>query len=78
MPPSLGEQLDEKGWAAGAVIAPAMLPQLVPHMTRPDQPPPNLVAADWLLLISHTCDVVAKSQDEPLLEVLHCACIEKM
>lgn len=78
MPPSLGEQLDEKGWEAGAVVAEAMLPQLVPHMTRPDQPPPNVVATDWLLVISHTCDVVARSQDEPLLEVLHCARIGKM
>lgn len=78
MPPSFGEQLSEKGWEAGAVVPEAMLPQLGPYMARPGLPAPEVLTAHWLLVVSHTCDVLAKSQSEPLVEVLHCAPIAKV
>lgn len=74
MPLSFGAQLGKKGWQAGAVIPRAMLPELGPHMARPaGNAAPEVAAADWLVVVSQTCDVVqAKLESEPLIEVLHC------
>lgn len=50
-----------------------MLPALVQHLTRPGQQPTHVAEADWLVVVSQTCDVVApKLEAEPLVEVLHC------
>jgi len=50
-----------------------MLPALEPHLTRPGQHPTQVAGADWLVVVSQTCDVVAsKLEQEPLIEVLHC------
>ena len=73
MPQSLGDQLDERGWQAGAVVSPTMLPQIAIHLTRPGQPAAIVQADDWLVVVSQTCDVVqSKLDNEPLIEVLHC------
>jgi hypothetical protein len=50
-----------------------MLPELVNHLTRPGQPTTEIAEADWLVVVSQTCDIVApKLEAEPLVEVLHC------
>lgn len=79
MPPTFGDQLDEKGWQAGSVIPQAMLPQLVPHITRHNRPAPEVAPDHWLVVVSQTCDVVqAKPENEPFVEVLHCIPVEQL
>jgi hypothetical protein len=73
LPTSFEDQVDERGWAAGAVIPQALLPKLTPHIARPTQPETIITADDWLIVISQTCDVVQrKLENEPFVEVLHC------
>lgn len=50
-----------------------MLSALAQHLTRPGQEPTQVAEADWLVVVSQTCDVVApKLESEPLVEILHC------
>lgn len=43
------------------------------YLTRPDGAPTKVEPEDWLVVVSQTCDVVAKDLDqEPFVEVLHC------
>ena len=52
---------------------------MVPHLTRPAQGAIEISTADWLIVISQTCDVVQpKLENEPLVEVLHCRPIDKL
>jgi len=79
VPLSLGAQLGEKGWEAGAVVPQAMVPVLTPYMTRVGQLPPDVATSDWLAVVSQTCDVVQDTLErEPLVEVLHCRPIEAL
>lgn len=70
---AFGDDVAQRGWQTGSVVPAAMLPELVPHLTRPGQQPAQVAADDWLIVVSQTCDVVAhKLEAEPLVEVLHC------
>lgn len=79
MPDSLGSQLDEKGWQAGAVIRHDCVPVLLPHLTRYGQEAPTFEHHDWLVVLSQTCDVVQHDlEKEPLVEILHCRPVEEL
>ncbi len=79
MPESLGSQLDEKGWRAGAVIPHDCVPVLLPHLTRYSQEAPTFEPRDWLVVRSQTCDVVQPElEKEPLVEVLRCRPVEEL
>lgn len=70
---AFGDDVAQRGWQTGSVVPAAMLPMLAPHLTRPGQQPTQVAAADWLVVVAQTCDVVAhKLEAEPLVEVLHC------
>lgn len=70
---AFGDDVAQRGWQTGSVVPAAMLPALAPHLARPGQQPTQVAAADWLVVVSQTCDVVAhKLEAEPLVEVLHC------
>lgn len=70
---AFGDDVAQRGWQTGSVVPAAMLPALQPHLTRPGQQPTQVAEADWLVVVSQTCDVVAqKAEAEPLVEVLHC------
>lgn len=70
---TFGDDVAQRGWKTGSVVPDVMLPALVPHLTRPGQQPTQVTEADWLIVVSQTCDVVAhKLEAEPLVEVLHC------
>lgn len=70
---AFGDDVAQRGWKTGSVVPAALLPALVPHLTRPGLPPTQIAAEDWLVVVSQTCDVVARNLEaEPLVEVLHC------
>lgn len=70
---AFGDDVAQRGWQTGSVVPAAMLPALGPHLTRPDQQPTQVAEADWLVVVSQTCDVLAsRLEQEPLVEVLHC------
>lgn len=70
---AFGDDVAQRGWQTGSVLLPAMLPALAQHLTRPGQEPTQILEGDWLVVVSQTCDVVArKFEAEPLVEVLHC------
>jgi hypothetical protein len=49
------------------------------HLARPGNPPVPIGADDWVVIVSQTCDVVArKIEAEPFVEVLHCKPIDKL
>jgi len=70
---AFGDDVAQRGWQTGSVVPVAMLPALSQHLTRPGQQPTQVAEADWLAVVSQTCDVQAKRlESEPLIEVLHC------
>jgi len=70
---AFGDDIAERGWQTGSVVPAEMLPELAQHLTRHGQRPALVAEADWLVVTSQTCDVVAPKLDaEPLVEVLHC------
>lgn len=70
---AFGDDVEQRGWQTGSVVPAAMLDAITEHLTRPGQPPTPIDEADWLVVISQTCDIVAPRLDaEPLIEVLHC------
>jgi len=70
---ALGDDVAQRGWRTGSVVSAEMLPLLQPHLTRHDQPPAQVTADDWLVVVSQTCDIVApKLEAEPFVEVLLC------
>ncbi|QDQ28456.1 hypothetical protein FNU76_20000 [Chitinimonas arctica] len=76
---SFGEGIGQQGWCAGAVVPADMLPAIANDLTLPGQPSPQIDPADWLVVVSQTCDVVAaKLEQEPLVELLHCQPIAKL
>lgn len=76
--PTLGESIEAKGWSTGCVLSPESLPAFAEYMQGPGRQAPELAEADWLVVISQTCDVVAHKQDaEPYVEILHCKPIAK-
>lgn len=74
-----GVEVAERGWSTGAVVPLGMLPVIAGHLARPGAAPVQVADADWLVIVSQTCDVVAtKLEAEPLVEVLHCRPIPKL
>lgn len=70
---AFGDDIAQLGWGTGSVMSAEMLPILAPHLTRHGQPPTQVAAEDWLVVVSQTCDVVAPTLEaEPLVEVLLC------
>lgn len=70
---AFGEDVAQRGWQTGSVVSAAMLPALAQHLSRPDQAAAEVTEADWLVVVSQTCDIVArKFEAEPLVEILHC------
>jgi hypothetical protein len=56
-----------------------MVMAIAPHLARPGQDPVLVGDADWLVVVSQTCDVLAsKLEAEPLVEILHCRPISKL
>ena len=67
------QKIDSLGWQAGAVLPQQMLPFVQPFLKTPDNASPHVDVADWLIVISQTCDVVQRKLDrEPYVEILHC------
>jgi hypothetical protein len=74
----LGDEVAEQGWCAGAVVPQGMLPAIAQHLARPGAAAAQVAEADWLIVVSQTCDVVARTLEaEPFVEVLHCKPIKK-
>jgi len=70
---AFGDDVAQRGWQTGSVVPAAMVSALEQLLTRPGQQPTQIADADWLTIVSQTCDVVASRLDqEPLVEVLHC------
>jgi hypothetical protein len=79
LPDSLGSQLDERGWQAGAVVPHDRVPFFLPHLARYGQEAPTVELHDWLVVISQTCDVLQHDlEKEPLVEILHCRPVDEM
>lgn len=56
-----------------------MLAQIATHLGRPGGAAVEIGEADWLVIVSQTCDVLATKLDaEPFVEVLHCRPIPKL
>ena len=76
---SFGDEVAERGWCTGAVVAPVMVPAIAQHLARLGMAPVVVTESDWLVVVSQTCDVLATRLDaEPLVEVLHCRTIPKL
>jgi hypothetical protein len=74
-----GDEVAARGWCTGAVVAPGMVPAIAGHLSRPGGAPVQVADADWLVVVSQTCDVLAtKLEAEPLVEILHCRPIPKL
>ena len=79
MLPSFGDKIAEQGWCTGAVVPHEILPLVEPHLVRPDDTAVSVDANDWLVIVSQTCDIMAKKIDaEPFVEILHCRPITKL
>jgi hypothetical protein len=79
LPPSFGDEVAERGWCTGAVVPQGMVPAIAQHLARPGAAPVEVAEADWLTVVSQTCDVLAaKLEAEPLVEILHCRPIPKL
>lgn len=75
---AFGDEVAQRGWQTGSVVPTDMLPALAAHLTRPDQPPAQVTADDWLVVVTQTCDIIAtKLEAEPLVEVLHCHAVKR-
>lgn len=75
---AFGDDVAQRGWQTGSVVPVAMLPTLAPYLTRPGQQPTQVVDADWLVVVSQNCDIIATRLDaEPLVEVLHCHAVNR-
>ena len=74
----LGDEVAEQGWCAGAMVPHGMLPAIVQRLARPSTASVEVAEDDWLVVVTQTCDVVARTLEaEPFAEVLHCKPIMK-
>ena len=74
-----GDEVAERGWRTGAVVPQGMVPAIAQYLARPGADPVAVAEADWLAVVSQTCDVLATRLDaEPLVEILHCRPIPKL
>ena len=75
----LGDEVAERGWRTGAVVPQGMVLAVAQYLARPGADAVAVAEADWLVVVSQTCDVLATRLDaEPLVEILHCRPIPKL
>lgn len=69
---SIGEQLFALGWRGGSVLPPDLYEPICRHLHHSNGRAPKLIDPDsWLIVVSQSCDVVARNEDvEPYIEVL--------
>lgn len=79
MPPSLGDDIAGQGWSAGSVVPHNVIHLLGTLLTHPGRESAAVGEDDWIIVVSQTCDVVAKKiEAEPFVEVLHCRLTPKL
>jgi hypothetical protein len=76
---TLGQRLNDLGWQCGSVLPEQMYAEMRPLLSRPNEETVAMpVSADWLVVISQTCDVVAHMlNQEPHVEVVWCRAIDR-
>ena len=69
---SIGEKLFELGWRGGSVLPPELHEPIRHHLHHTGGKAPEHIDPDsWLIVVSQSCDVVARKEDiEPYVEVL--------
>ena len=78
-PSTLGEDLLALGWRGGKVVPHPSVAAIAEFLQNPGQPVAQVNEADWLVVVSQSCDVVAVTiKQEPYIEVLHCKPIPKL
>jgi hypothetical protein len=76
----IGDVLDAKGWQCGATVPPQMYPVIGIYLrhSSDQEAPRDIKGEDWLVVLSQTCDIVAKRLAQvPLMEILWCHAISK-
>lgn len=72
----VASRLRAHGWRCGSVVAATANPRVLPYLKHFGADLENIVSAeDWLVVITHTCDLYAvsgKSDPEPIVEILLC------
>lgn len=75
----LGDEIAALGWCSGRAIPTEMVQSLSAYLVHPGGAQAQVDAQDWLVIVSQTCDVVAKTlEQEPFVEVLHCKPIDSL
>ncbi len=66
------------GWRCGSVLPVSFYPAVRRFLVQPGNvAPTDLKDEDWLVVISHSCDVTAaRIEQEPFVEILHCRHVE--
>ncbi|MBI5920899.1 MAG: hypothetical protein HY847_04520 [Betaproteobacteria bacterium] len=76
---SLGDALAKCGWRTGSVVPHAATQELESLLSNGGGDSVSVHIDDWLIVVSQTCDVVAKHLEaEPFVEVLLCSPIKKL
>ena len=62
------------GWRCGSVLPVSFYPAVRRYLVQPGSvAPTDIKDEDWLVVISHSCDVTASRLElEPFVEILHC------
>jgi len=75
----LGGTLAKCGWRTGSVVPQAATHEIEPFLRNGGGDSVSVQKDDWLIVVSQTCDVVAKNlETEPFVEVLLCTQIKKL
>lgn len=77
---AFGDQLHSNGWRCGSTLPVEIYSIIAEHLRHSsrDAVPSHMPETDWLVVLSQTCDIVAKRlEQEPLLEILWCRPISK-
>ena len=73
MAETLGEQLDALGWQSGSVVPESLYDEIATVTASPHRAPLQPQDEEWLVVLSQSCDVVARSMaQEPHVELLLC------
>jgi hypothetical protein len=77
-PDDVCSSIKDLGWRCGSVMPVSFYPSVRRFLVQPEnEAPTELKDDDWLVVISHSCDVTAVTMEhEPFVEVLHCRHIE--
>ena len=76
----IGAALRLRQWRSGSVLASASIKEIVPYLRHDSTGGVRkILPADWLVVISHTCDLYASTlKVEPFAELLHCTVVDKL